>query len=159
MSAAGSIRRVDGVPVRSRGVKRWLLGLLAVLLVSACDAPEPTPPVRSIVPESPPVPAPPALPAEGVAAERLRDEQALKKPKPQKNEAATPEPAMLDLSVPEGWGGEWGISPARKGETGLLPPLFNRPAPPSSYELGGRLISDERQEAIEGAEISIRIVH
>lgn len=109
--------------------------------------PKPVAPPKAPAPLAPPAPAKPTLPAE-------------------------PE-APLDLSLPREVAEGFGLpsDPAsladEKGESplALLPPLFKaKEAEQSSFELGGRLITNERPEeggegyldAVEGAELQLR---
>lgn len=166
-------------------VLRVSLGVLLVAL-AACDGDKPVapPPHRESVPEEtrapepPPVAAPQAIvpapveapPTTSGAAPRAAPPTA---PAPSAPRTVTPakvekaEPlAPLDLTLPdelfERLPGEDTLQEALEPQS-LLPPLFGEKAQaPQSFELGGRVITNERSEedhdwhTVEGAELELR---
>lgn len=86
----------------------------------------------------------------------------LKKPAPSKEAAVIQRP--LDLSVPGDLDKPRTLAPQRAAghteqtvaESGLLPPLFRSDSDPGRFQLGGRVISRDRSDDFEGAEVELR---
>ncbi len=103
------------------------------------------------------------LPAPPPKKQDLARNSQLKKP-------AVPKPAPalihpLDLSVPGEAAASPSVSARRLGsgkadnnvaEAGLLPQLFRKEGDPGRFELGGRVISRDRSDDFEGAEVELR---
>lgn len=133
------------------------------LLLSACgdeqspqQASEPS--AVSAVPSAPPVTV--AQPATVTPATSSREVKA--EPPP-----SLP-PASVDLSLPQQLIDELSIgdsSASMLQSTPLLPPLFvEKPKPQSSFQLNGRLLTDDQLkddylESVEGAEIQLQYKH
>lgn len=103
------------------------------------------------------------LPAPPPKKQDLAKNSQLKKPAVPKPAPAAAHP--LDLSVP----GEAtapqpvstrhlgaGMADSSVAEAGLLPQLFRKADDPGRFELGGRVISRDRSDDFEGAEVELR---
>lgn len=144
-----------------------------------------TPPAPAPVPEAPkpPVAAEPQGSAADLRAFRLDPLPGkafvLPAPPPKKQDLAknsqvkkpaVPKPAPaaahpLDLSVPGEAATPQAVSTRHLGaaradssvaEAGLLPQLFRKADDPGRFELGGRVISRDRSDDFEGAEVELR---
>ena len=171
-------------------IVRVFLGLLLAVL-AACDgdkpeAPQPQAPGREEVQSPEPVAAPPPVAApEAIEsapaappvqppeptpepARPATRQPAVSSPQPRAAASAAPEPAApLDLSLPaellERLPGEEPLQEVVEPQP-LLPPLFSEKTQPQSFELGGRLITNEGPPAaeedswheLEGAELELR---
>ncbi|MNZ35853.1 hypothetical protein D3C78_532590 [compost metagenome] len=171
-------------------IVRVFLGLLLAVL-AACDgdkpeAPQPQAPARKEIqspapvavpppvaapeavesaPAAPPVEPPAATPEPARPAPR---QPAVSSPPPRAAASAAPEVVVpLDLSLPaellERLPGEQPLQQVVEPQP-LLPPLFSEKTQPQSFELGGRLITNEGPPAVdedswhelEGAELELR---
>jgi len=103
------------------------------------------------------------LPAPPPKQQDLVKNTQLKKPAPAKDVVVVRRP--LDLSVPSETAKPQPltsrpVAPGRPDETvaeaGLLPQLFHRGDNPGRFELGGRVISRDRSDDFEGAEVELR---
>ena len=104
------------------------------------------------------------LPAPPPKKQDLARNSQLKKPAVSKPAPAVAHP--LDLSVPgEAAAASPSVSARRLGagkadnsvaEAGLLPQLFRKEGDPGRFELGGRVISRDRSDDFEGAEVELR---
>ncbi len=121
---------------------------------TAPPAPPPVPPAPSALPEPPSKPLERARPPAAEAAVSAR---------PKLAEPAAPLDLSLPSETPEGFGLATG-SEALPGEPqALLPPLFESKGESNSFELGGRLITNEPGQAdedswhsVEGAELQLQ---
>ncbi len=102
------------------------------------------------------------LPAPPPKKQDLARNSQLKKPAVPKPTRLSP--IRLDLSVP-GEAASPSVSARRLGsgkadnsvaEAGLLPQLFRKEGDPGRFELGGRVISRDRSDDFEGAEVELR---
>lgn len=149
---------------------RFLLLLLALLSLSACDNEktttavprEPAKPVVSVMPAPPadiaPTPAP--KPVIKAASEPARPAAIVSKPVAKDVVVAPPLKANLDLSLPPDLFEELQslVAPDEPPSPALLPPLFRaEQAAESPFQLNGKLITNERGDdywdSLEGAEL------
>ncbi|MEH3023101.1 MAG: hypothetical protein PGN19_10260 [Pseudomonas oryzihabitans] len=112
---------------------------------------EPLPAKAFVLPEPPP------------KKKELAKNTQLKKVTPAKTAPAVQRP--LDLSVPSEGDPARALGTRRTaqahaeqtvGEANLLPQLFRRDAEPGRFQLGGRVISRDRSDDFEGAELELR---
>lgn len=123
---------------------------------TAPPAPPPVPPAPSALPEPPSKPLERARPAAPAA-------EAAVSARPKLAEPAAPLDLSLPSETPEGFGLAAG-SKALPGEPqALLPPLFESKGESNSFELGGRLITNEPGQededswhSVEGAELQLQ---
>lgn len=103
------------------------------------------------------------LPAPPPKKQDLARNSQLKKPAVHKPTPAAAHP--LDLSVPGEAAAPQAMSTRHLGagkadssvaEAGLLPQLFRKEGDPGRFELGGRVISRDRSDDFEGAEVELR---
>jgi hypothetical protein len=149
---------------------RFLLLLLTLLSLSACDnektAPavphEPAKPVVVVMPAptADRAPAPAPKPVVKAASEPARVATVVKRPVAKDAVVAPPLKANLDLSLPPDLFEELQslVAPDEPPSPALLPPLFRaEQAAESPFQLNGKLISNERGDdywdSLEGAEL------
>ena len=149
---------------------RFLLLLLTLLSLSACDnektAPavphEPAKPVVVVMPAptADRAPAPAPKPVVKAASEPARVAAVVKKPVAKDAVVAPPLKANLDLSLPPDLfeALQSLVAPDEPPSPALLPPLFRaEQAAESPFQLNGKLITNERGDdywdSLEGAEL------